>query len=264
MDICNVIVTGKSGAGKQPRIDVLKELFNLKQLSTGDLFRSCIKAFNELGIKEDITEYAERDILDNDEAMKILSRAEFKEDKREELLLGMRSKWYSYQGLFVPDDITNSVFKHYFLQGNACMFVLDGYPRTKSQCKFLLDLCSKMKTNISFLLLVENDDERIISRTIGRRICPVCKTVYHIDYKPPLDGKFCYNDGAEVILRADDMEEKIRRRLNEYYEKTIEALEFLMENNIPIAKVTGHLEDFSVENVKKTVLDSLKGIGLTA
>jgi adenylate kinase family enzyme len=45
----NIIVMGKSGAGKQPRIDVLTEAFGLKQLSTGDIFRKYLGLFNELG-----------------------------------------------------------------------------------------------------------------------------------------------------------------------------------------------------------------------
>ena len=36
--ITNIVVTGKSGAGKQPRIDVLLREFGLKQLSTGNIF----------------------------------------------------------------------------------------------------------------------------------------------------------------------------------------------------------------------------------
>ncbi|MCK5031778.1 MAG: hypothetical protein KAR64_09955, partial [Thermoplasmatales archaeon] len=48
-NITNVIVSGKSGAGKQPRIDVLIEEFDLEQLSTGDIFRSYLGRFNEYG-----------------------------------------------------------------------------------------------------------------------------------------------------------------------------------------------------------------------
>ena len=48
-DVENILVMGKSGAGKQPRIDVLIEEFGLKQLSTGDIFRSYLSAFDEIG-----------------------------------------------------------------------------------------------------------------------------------------------------------------------------------------------------------------------
>ncbi|HHH80138.1 MAG TPA: adenylate kinase, partial [Thermoplasmatales archaeon] len=50
-NITNIVVAGKSGAGKQPRIDVLKEEFNLEQLSTGNIFRKYLGRFNEYGYK---------------------------------------------------------------------------------------------------------------------------------------------------------------------------------------------------------------------
>lgn len=46
-DIQNILVMGKSGAGKQPRIDVFIEEFGLQQLSTGDIFRSYLKVFDQ-------------------------------------------------------------------------------------------------------------------------------------------------------------------------------------------------------------------------
>ena len=55
-DITNVIVTGKSGAGKQPRIDILKEEFDLEQLSTGDIFRKYLKIFNDFGYEKSLDE----------------------------------------------------------------------------------------------------------------------------------------------------------------------------------------------------------------
>ena len=56
-NITNVVVTGKSGAGKQPRIDVLLEEFKLEQLSTGDIFRNYLGKFNDYGYKKDLDEF---------------------------------------------------------------------------------------------------------------------------------------------------------------------------------------------------------------
>ena len=53
-NVQNVIVTGKSGAGKQPRIDVLAEEFNLEQLSTGDIFRQYLGIFDEYNYDGDL------------------------------------------------------------------------------------------------------------------------------------------------------------------------------------------------------------------
>jgi adenylate kinase family enzyme len=50
----NILVMGKSGAGKQPRIDVLVKEFGLVQLSTGNIFREYLGKFNEIGFSGDL------------------------------------------------------------------------------------------------------------------------------------------------------------------------------------------------------------------
>ncbi|MHC4885637.1 MAG: hypothetical protein ACYTGH_11185 [Planctomycetota bacterium] len=53
----NVLVMGKSGAGKQPRIDVLLEEFGLTQLSTGNIFREYLGRFNAIGFQGDLARF---------------------------------------------------------------------------------------------------------------------------------------------------------------------------------------------------------------
>jgi len=57
-----------------------------------------------------------------------------------------------------------------------------------------------------------------------------------------------------VIQRSDDTEEKIQSRLQEFTKKTIPALEYLKQQGIPVVSVPGHLEEFTTENVRKSVL----------
>ena len=44
----NIVVGGKSGAGKQPRVDVLVETYALTQLSTGNIFREYLGQFAKI------------------------------------------------------------------------------------------------------------------------------------------------------------------------------------------------------------------------
>jgi adenylate kinase len=254
-DITNVIVTGKSGAGKQPRIDVLLEEFNLEQLSTGDIFRSYLGKFNEYGYEKDLNSFfdEERDqFISNEEISEKLGT----DDK--DIILGLKAKYFVNKGLFVPDYITNELFKSFFEEKNYKNQVLDGYPRTKDQSKFLLDLLEEKNSKVDFIVWVENTDENIIKRTIKRRICPKCKKVYHLEFKPPKDGKYCKKCGTEVIQRSDDTEEKIKSRLNEFRKKALPAINYLEENNIPVVKVPGHLEVFTPENVTKSVMKEIE------
>ncbi|MCD6468459.1 MAG: nucleoside monophosphate kinase [Thermoplasmata archaeon] len=253
-NITNIVVAGKSGAGKQPRIDVLKEEFNLEQLSTGNIFRKYLGRFNEYGYKGDLDvfwdEKNQRFVPDDIIVEKLGTNDE-------DVILGLKAKYFVDKGLFVPDYITNQLFEAYFAERNFRKQILDGYPRTVDQSKFLLGLLEKHDSRIDFVLLVDNSDERIIERTVKRRICPKCGRVYHLEYKPPRDGRWC-ECGAEVIQRSDDTEEKIRSRLKEFKEKALPAINHLRDHGIPVVTVPGHLEEFTPENVRKSVMGAIE------
>lgn len=255
-NVQNVIVTGKSGAGKQPRIDVLAEEFDLDQLSTGDIFRHYLGIFNDFDYKEDLSQFwddeKQRFVSDEIIAKKIGS-----DDN--DVLLGLKAKYFVERGLFGPDYIVNALFESKFAENDYKGQILDGYPRTLDQAKFLLSLSKEKNVNLDFMVLVDNTDERIIQRTVQRRICPKCGKVYHLKYKPPVDGK-CEKCNVEVIQRSDDTEEKIKSRLQEFKTKAVPAIEYLKEQGIALVKVPGHLEEFTPENVRKSVIDEIKKI----
>lgn len=256
----NILVMGKSGAGKQPRIDVLVGEFGLEQLSTGDIFRSYLGQFNDIGFEGDISQFYNEDagefIPDSEITEKLGSLLEGKD--AEGVILGLKAKYFIESGKFVPDSITNALFQSYFGKSDYKGMVLDGYPRTKDQSQFLVDLVEGKGTKLDAIVLVDNEDEAIVARTIGRRICPSCKKVFHLEFKPPKDGKNCTECGTEVILRSDDSEEKIRSRLQEFHTKAVPALEFLKEKGIPVVKVPGNLPVFTDEAVKASVLEALE------
>ncbi len=249
-NISNVMVTGKSGAGKQPRIDVLIDEFDLEQLSTGDIFRHYLGTFNKYGYKDDLSIFYDKD------SQQFISDEKISEKigtDDEDIILGLKAKYFVDQGLFGPDSITNALLDSAFSKKQYEKQVLDGYPRTLNQAEFLLNLLKEKGSKLDFIVLVENNDERIIKRTVQRRICPKCGKVYHLTYKPPVDGK-CEKCDVDVIQRSDDTEEKIQSRLKEFTKKTIPALEYLKQQGIPVVTVPGHLEEFTTENVRKSVL----------
>ncbi len=251
-EVTNAIVTGKSGAGKQPRIDVLVETYDLEQLSTGNIFRSYLGSFDEYDYDGDVGQFwdEEKKRFVSDE--KIIAEIGTSD---EEVLLGLKAKYFVDRGKFVPDRITNELFHSYFKKKDYKGQVLDGYPRTIEQTEYLLDLLEEKNSKIDFVLWVRNTDEKIIERTTKRRICPECEKVYHLKYDPPENGE-CEECGVEVVQRSDDTEEKIRARLQEFKHKTKPMIDEL-EGEIPVAEVSGHLEEFTPENVKKSVMQAL-------
>ncbi len=259
-DYENILVMGKSGAGKQPRIDVLVAEFGLKQLSTGDLFRHYIGLISTMGLMITQRDLRNKDgaLLPDDRIREILAPYTSSTKELEELLLGVKASAYVNTGHFVPDELVNELFDNAFAKRDYRGTVLDGYPRTVSQAKHLLDMMEREGTRVDLVLLVDNEDEAIVERTTGRRICPKCSKVFHLEYKPPKDGKLCTKCGVEVVQRSDDTEEKIWSRLREYYDKVVPALEFLEGKGIPVAVVEGNLPVFTEEAVRESVLEAIR------
>lgn len=262
-DQSNVVVTGKSGAGKQPRIDVLVDEFGLEQLSTGNIFRHYLGIFDAVGYPDDLDNFRSEqdDAFLPDEKIEELLNGFLGAGKTEhgiaDLVLGLKAKYFVEKGLFVPDDLVNDLLRASFARKGFKGTVLDGYPRTINQSEYLLGMMSEVDSSVDLVLVVDNEDDLIISRTMGRRICPACTKVFHVEFKPPRADGTCTACGTAVILRSDDSEQKIRRRLEEFRVKCVPAIEFLRQAGIPVAHVNGNLEVFTVDRVRRSVLDAI-------
>ena len=258
--IDNIVVAGRSGAGKQPRIDVLVRELGLVQLSTGNIFREYVGAFDSSGFKGDIGVFfdiSKGAFVPDSEIGAALAKALPGLKETRPVILGLKAKYFMNRGLFVPDAITNELFGEFFSTGGYRGQVLDGYPRTPEQAAFLLDLCSRKGTRIDLVLEVVNDDELIVERTMGRRICKKCGKVYHIKFKPSRDNLNCDVCSLPLIQRSDDTEEKIRTRLKEYYDKAIPALKVMEGARIPVTRVPGNLPVFTDQAVKESVMKAI-------
>ncbi|KAH3758349.1 adenylate kinase, mitochondrial [Pelomyxa schiedti] len=255
----NFLVMGKSGAGKQPRIDALRRIFGLTQLSTGTLFRTFLGAASKVGYKGDISAFYDEShgqFIPDEEILAKLGPLDGHDQST--VLLGMKAKYFVDKGLFVPDEVTNRIFEEYFSRFGYHGLILDGYPRTLEQAKFVVDLCERKGTRIDCVLVVDNDDTTILTRTVGRRICPKCGKVYHVISKPAIEGKFCAACGTEVIQRSDDHEDKIRARLHEFETKTMPAIKWLRSTpHVPVWSCPGNLPVFTDESVLASVKEAL-------
>jgi adenylate kinase len=253
----NIIVMGKSGAGKQPRIDVLTRNFNLQQLSTGDIFRKYLGLFNELGDEGDLNRFydsAATDFIPDEEIKKELNISNW--DDAEGIVLGLKAKYFVNQGLFVPDHITNALLESAFQALEYHGVVLDGFPRTVDQAEFLIKLAERENIKLDAIVLVENEDDLIIARTLGRRICKTCGELFHMDYRPPPEAldNTC-QEKCNIIKRSDDTVNSLKSRLNEFATKTQPAIEYLLEKGIPIYRAPGNLPTYAPEAVEASVFE---------
>ncbi len=258
----NIIVMGKSGAGKQPRIEVLTEAFGLKQLSTGDIFRTYLGRFNDLNYEGSLEPFYDSNtgsFIDDAEIKKTLGISD--RSDADDIVLGLKAKYYVDQGLFVPDETTDALFESAFKALGYRGAVLDGFPRTMEQARFLRHLCEKHGVRLDAVLLVDNDDDAIIERTTGRRICKTCGEVFHVDFKPPPkneDECDARPPDCNIVQRSDDTTESLKARLNEFQTKTRPAIDYLTELGIPLYTVPGNLPEFSPETVKASVFNAMQ------
>lgn len=143
--------------------------------------------------------------------------------------LGNKAKSYIDEGKLVPDDVVIGIIKDY-LSSDICKngFILDGFPRSIPQAEAL----DKMGVKIDCVLSIEVDDEKIIERMGGRRVCSGCGASYHVLYNPPAKESVCDKCGASLYIRADDAPETVKSRLETYHSQTEPLKDFYSKKGI--------------------------------
>ena len=167
--------------------------------------------------------------------------------------LGMSAKSYMDRGELVPDDVVVWIVKQH-LESDSCKdgFLLDGFPRTIEQAKALRELGVK----IDAVLAIEVDDEKIVERMSGRRVCPGCGASYNLKYNPPKVPGRCDRCSAELQIRSDDNPETVRTRLATYYRQTEPVKKYYKEQGLLIS-VDGN---YGIENTSKKLLQALSAL----
>lgn len=130
--------------------------------------------------------------------------------------LGLKAKVCMDAGQLVPDEIVIGIIKDY-LSSDKCAggFILDGFPRSIPQAEAL----DAMGVKIDVVLSIEVEDEKIVERMSGRRVCP-CGASYHVLYNPPKAENVCDACGKALYTRDDDAAETVLKRLNTYHSIT--------------------------------------------
>ena len=206
----NIILMGLPGAGKGTQASKIIKKYPIPHISTGDMFRLAIKNETELG-KE--------------------------------------AKSYMDKGELVPDSVTIGIVKERLSQSDAKEgFLLDGFPRTVEQAQALNDIMDELGTQIDRTINVDVDEEELMNRLTGRRICEVCGTTYHLVFNPPKQEGVCDLDGGKLYQREDDNPETVANRLEVNLKQTQPLLDFYKEQDV-LVNVDGSkdIDDVFVE-----------------
>lgn len=206
----NIILMGLPGAGKGTQASKIIKKYPIPHISTGDMFRLAIKNETELG---------------------------------------QEAKSYMDKGELVPDSVTVGIVKERLSQSDAKEgFLLDGFPRTVEQAEALNDIMDELGTQIDRTINVDVDEEELMNRLTGRRICEVCGTAYHLVFNPPKQEGICDLDGGKLYQREDDNPETVANRLEVNLKQTQPLLDFYKEQNV-LVNVDGSkdIDDVFVE-----------------
>jgi adenylate kinase len=74
--------------------------------------------------------------------------------------------------------------------------------------------------SVNRAVLFQIPDKDLILRLSGRRTCPHCSAMYHIESLPSKKEGICDQCGTALIQRADDQAEVVKKRLAVYHQQT--------------------------------------------
>lgn len=186
-DAVRVIFLGPPGAGKGTQAARLAAHLGVPKISTGEMLRTAIAKDTPLG-------------------------------REAGPLIG--------KGRLVPDDLLLALIGERIAESDCKDgYVFDGFPRTLPQAHGLERMADGSPRG--FLVFdFEVPRAELLRRLSGRRWCPKCQATYHVVNQPPRREGICDVCGSKLVQRDDDMEAVVKRRLEEYDERTLPLIEY--------------------------------------
>ena len=131
--------------------------------------------------------------------------------------LGIAAKKVMDGGGLVSDDIIIGLVKDRLKQPDTANgYLFDGFPRTIPQA----DAMKAAGVAIDYVLEIDVPDSDIIDRMSGRRVHVASGRTYHVRFNPPKVAGKDDLTGEPLILRDDDREDTVRKRLEIYHAQT--------------------------------------------
>ena len=182
-----LILFGPPGSGKGTQAKLLVSELGFAHISTGDILREHIAA---------------------------------------EDAIGRRVMAMMKNGQLVPDELVNLMVEERIGRPDCEQgFILDGVPRTLGQAEHLRWLLAARAIG-HLVVHLAVDYNKLVGRLTARRQCPQCGTLYNLLSRAPLVAGRCDIEGANLVVRTDDQEVVIRKRLEAYDGQTRPLIEY--------------------------------------
>src|SRR5437588_2654479 len=158
-----LILLGSPGAGKGTQARVLSRHFGIPVISTGEILRDAAARGTDFGLE---------------------------------------AKTFTDRGALVPDSLMIPCVMARIAEPDCRNgFLLDGFPRTDEQAEALDRFLEAHEIRLDAVLHLVVDEEELIRRLSGRRVCSLCGTNYHLLSRPSKVPGVCDLDGAPLIQR---------------------------------------------------------------
>ncbi len=187
-----LVMLGRQGAGKGTQAIRLAQHFVVPHISTGDMLRAAVASGTEFGLKA-------KSVMDG--------------------------------GGLVSDEIMVGVVDERLNESDTTKrgYILDGFPRTVPQGSSLETITETRPLDL--VVNLEVPEAVVLERITKRRVCKTCGHIYSVD-APPKNGWLCDVDGGEVVQRADDTEDAVRKRLDLYAAETLPLVPFYADRSL--------------------------------
>jgi adenylate kinase len=214
-----LIFLGAPGVGKGTQADLIAAKFGRPKISTGDILREAV---------------------------------------RNKTPMGVQAKACMDQGQLVPDSVVIGIVKDKLAEP-ACAkgFLLDGFPRTVPQAEELAVMLKARGLQLDRVVNISVPREDVVRRLTGRRSCPKCQAVFHVEFAPPTRAGFCDRCGGELMQRSDDKRETVENRLAVYEAQTAPLIAYYRQRGL-LSDIDGAGK---VEQVQQRVVELLSANG---
>lgn len=185
-----IVLLGAPGSGKGTQAALLKEMYGIAHISTGDILR--------------------QEIAD-------------------ETALGQKAAGYMKEGALVPDDVILEMMESRLLNPGARRgWLLDGFPRTLAQAEGLTNLTERIGQKLDAGVILNVQPETVVQRLAGRRICESCQSVTNVGEMRPGGG--CPVCGGKLVMRPDDEPQVVRKRIAVFEKQTRKVFDYFREH----------------------------------